>query len=66
MSFKAVTERLRHADDYERITYAMVRDLARQGVRHAEVYISFGILYRFGRLDVDDVVRAIERGRMRG
>ncbi len=66
MSFKAVTERLHHADDYERITYAMVRDLAAQGVRHAEVYISFGILYRFGRLDVDDVVRAMERGRVRG
>ncbi len=66
MSFKAVTERLKHADDYERITYAMVRDLARQGVRHAEVYISFGILYRFGRLDVDAVVRAMERGRVRG
>lgn len=66
MSFKAVTERLKHADDYERITYAMVRDLARQGVRHAEVYISFGILYRFGRLDVDEVVRAMERGRVRG
>ena len=28
MSFKAVTERLHHADDYEQITYAMVRDLA--------------------------------------
>ena len=66
MSFKAVTERLHHADDYERITYAMVRDLAAQGVRHAEVYISFGILYRFGRLDVDAVVRAMERGRVRG
>lgn len=66
MSFKAVTERLKHADDYERITFAMVRDLAAQGVRHAEVYISFGILYRFARLDVDDVVRAIERGRVRG
>ena len=65
MSFKAVTERLRHADDYEHITYAMVRDLAAQGVRHAEVYISFGILYRFGRLDVDEVVRAMERGRVR-
>ena len=66
MSFKAVTERLKHADDYEHITYAMVRDLAAQGVRHAEVYISFGILYRFGRLDVDAVVHAIERGRVRG
>lgn len=66
MSFKAVTERLHHADDYDLITYAMVRDLAAQGVRHAEVYISFGILYRFGRLDVDEVVRAMERGRVRG
>ncbi len=66
MSFKAVTERLHHAADYERITYAMVRDLAAQGVRHAEVYISFGILYRFARLDVDEVVRAMERGRVRG
>ena len=66
LAFKAVTERLHHADDYERITYAMVRDLAGQGVRHAEVYISFGILYRFGRLEVDDVVRAMERGRERG
>ena len=66
MSFKAVTERLHHARDYEHITYAMVRDLARQGVRHAEVYISLGILYRFARLDVDEVVAAIERGRERG
>ena len=64
--FKAVTERLHHADDYETITYAMVRELAAQGVRHAEVYISFGILYRFGRLEVEDVVRAMEQGRVRG
>ena len=65
MSFKAVTERLHTADDYELITWTMVRDLAAQGVRHAEVYISFGILYRFGRLDVDEVFAAIERGRLR-
>jgi adenosine deaminase/aminodeoxyfutalosine deaminase len=65
MSFKAVTERLHAAADYERITYAMLRDLAAQGVRHAEVYISIGILYHFGRLDVDEVMAAIERGRTR-
>src|SRR5579875_3818915 len=34
MSFKAVTERLHTATDYETITYNMVRDLAAQGVRH--------------------------------
>jgi aminodeoxyfutalosine deaminase len=65
MSFKAVTERLHTADDYELITYDMVRALAYQGVVHAEVYISWGILYHFGRLDVDDVTAAIERGRLR-
>src|ERR1700749_644286 len=44
MSFKAVTERLHTAADYETITYAMLRDLAGQGVRHAEAYISIDIL----------------------
>ncbi len=65
MSFKAVTERLHTPADYDLITYNMIRDLAAQGVRHAEVYISFGILYRFGRLDVDEVFAAIEQGRIR-
>jgi adenosine deaminase/aminodeoxyfutalosine deaminase len=66
MSFKAVTERLHTPADYETVTYAMLRDLGGQGVRHAEVYISLGILYRFGRMDVDEVMAAIERGRVRG
>jgi aminodeoxyfutalosine deaminase len=66
LSFKAVTERLHTPADYETITYAMLRDLALQGVRHAEAYISIGILYYFGRLDVDEVMAAIERGRVRG
>jgi len=66
MSFKAVTERLHAPLDYETITYNMLRDLAAQGVRHAEAYISVGILYHFARLDVDEVMAAIERGRERG
>ena len=65
MSFKRITERLHTPSDYELITYAMARDLAQQGVRHAEVYISVGILYHFARLDVDEVFAAIERGRTR-
>lgn len=65
MSFKAVTERLHTPEDYETITYNMVRDLAVQGVRHAEVYISIGILYWQNRLDVDEVMVAVERGRAR-
>ena len=35
-------------------------------MRHAEVYLSIGILYRFGRLDVDAVMEAAERGRRMG
>ena len=66
MCFKAVTERLHTPGDYEIITYNMIRDLAAQGVRHAEVYLSLGILYRFDRMDVDAVMQAAERGRKRG
>jgi adenosine deaminase/aminodeoxyfutalosine deaminase len=65
MSFKAVTERLRGPEDYEFITYNMVRDLAAQGVVHAEVYISFGIIYYWKKTEVEPYVEAIERGRLR-
>jgi aminodeoxyfutalosine deaminase len=64
-SFKAVTERLKGPDDYELITYNMVRDLAGQGVVHAEVYISFGIIYFWKKSEVEPYVAAIERGRKR-
>lgn len=66
MAFKAVSERLHAADDYELITYEMVRRLAAQGIRHAEVYISVGIILRFKQhLSVEDVIAAVERGRTR-
>jgi aminodeoxyfutalosine deaminase len=65
-AFKAVTERLRTPDDYELITYNMVRALAQQGVLHAEVYISFGIIYFWKKEEVEPYVEAIERGRIRG
>lgn len=66
MSFKAVTERLKGPDDYELITYNMIRELAAQGVVHAEVYISFGIIYYWKKEEVEPYVEAIERGRLRG
>lgn len=66
MSFKAVTERLKGPEDYELITYNMVRELAAQGVVHAEVYISFGIIYYWKQEDVEPYVEAIERGRLLG
>lgn len=66
MSFKAVTERLKGPDDYELITYNMIRELARQGVVHAEVYVSFGIIFYWKQTEVEPYVAAIERGRERG
>jgi aminodeoxyfutalosine deaminase len=65
LCFKAVTTRLHTPADYELITYNMLRDLAAQGVRHAEAYISIGILHWQNRLDADEVMAAIERGRTR-
>ena len=65
-SFRAVSSRLRGPDDYELITYNMVRELAAQGVVHAEVYISFGIIYYWKHAEVEPFVEAIERGRVRG
>ena len=66
MAFKQVSERLQTAADYELITYEMIHRLSLQGVCHAEVYISFGIILRFKPyLTVEDVTAAIERGRTR-
>ena len=65
-SFKAVSARLKGPEDYELITYNMIRDLAAQGVVHAEVYISFGIIFYWKNAEVEPYVEAIERGRVRG
>ena len=66
MAFKAVSERLQTVEDFSLITYEMIRTLAAQGVVHAEVYISFGILLRFKpELGVERVMEAIEAARVR-
>ena len=64
-AFKAVSSRLRGPEDYELITYEMVRELAAQGVVHAEVYISFGIIFYWKNTAVEPFVEAIERARIR-
>ena len=65
MAFKAVSERLQTPADYELIAYNMIRDLAQQGVVHAEVYISWGILLRFKpQLAIRAVMDAVERARI--
>ena len=65
MAFKAVTERLRTADDYELITYRMIERLRAHNVLHAEVYVSVGVVHWRGQ-EFAEVFRGIEPGRRRG
>ena len=65
MAFKAVTEHLRTADDYELITYRMIQRLHAESILHAEVFISVGIcLWR--SQDFEALFEGMERGRERG
>ena len=63
-AFFKVTERMIDPEDYELVTYEMVRTLGRQGVRHAEVYVSWGNIFRWKPAGVDAIMAAIERGRL--
>ncbi len=65
MAFKAVTERLRGPEDYELITYRLMRKLAGQNVLHAEVYVSVGVIHWRGQ-DFAPIFEGMERGRGRG
>jgi adenosine deaminase/aminodeoxyfutalosine deaminase len=64
-AFKAVTERLRTADDYELVTYRMMQKLHAQNVVHAEVYISAGVVQWRGQ-EFGALFEGAERGRRRG
>jgi aminodeoxyfutalosine deaminase len=73
LAFKAVTRRLRGADEYELAAYRMIEQLAAQGVVHTEVYISVGVVY-FWRKEEDaadpllfeKIFAGLERARERG
>lgn len=65
MAFKAVTERLRTADDYEFIVYEMMRQLHTQNVLHAEVFVSVGVVLWRGE-PFEPLFEGLERGRERG
>jgi aminodeoxyfutalosine deaminase len=64
-AFKAVTERLRTAEDYELITYCMMKKLHAQNVLHAEVYVSVGVVLWRGQ-EFAPLFEGLERGRQRG
>ena len=65
LAFKAVTERLRTPEDYELIAYRMLEHLSAQGVVHAEVYVSVGVVYYWGRSELEPLFAGMERGRLR-
>jgi adenosine deaminase/aminodeoxyfutalosine deaminase len=64
MAFKAITERLLTADDYELITWRMTQALAAQGVVHAEVYVSVGVVYYWRRIEFEPLFAGMERARL--
>ena len=65
MAFKSVTEELQTAEDYELITYRLMKGLKAENVLHAEVYVSVGVcLWR--KQDFDSIFAGLERGRDRG
>ncbi len=64
-AFKSIADRLRTPEDYELITYRMMQQLHADGVLHAEVYISAGILHWRGE-EFEPFVAGAERGRITG
>jgi len=67
-AFKAVTRHLIGPDDYELVAWRMMQRLAEQGVLHAEVYISVGVIYMWRHHDphcFEPIFAALERARER-
>ncbi|HUA92771.1 MAG TPA: adenosine deaminase [Terracidiphilus sp.] len=68
-AFKAVTRLLSGPDDYELAAWRMMQHLAEQGVVHAEVYISVGVIYMWRNHDpscFEPIFAGMERARARG
>jgi aminodeoxyfutalosine deaminase len=65
LAFKAVTDDLQNAGDYELVVYRLMQKLKSENVLHAEVYVSVGVcLWR--ELDFGAIFEGLERGRERG
>ena len=68
-AFRAVTQQLTHPEDYELIAWRMIQALAAQGIVHAEVYISVGVIYMWRNHDpgcFEPIFAGLERARERG
>ncbi len=67
-AFKAVTAQLIGPEDYELAAWRMMEHLAAQGVVHAEVYISVGVIYHWRSHDsaaFEPIFAGLERARER-
>src|SRR5207237_6232626 len=64
-AFKTVSEQMRAPEDFELVTYKMMERLRKEGVLHAEVYVSAGIIQWRGQ-QFEPFLEAIEAGRKRG
>ncbi len=68
-AFRNVTQRLIDPEDYELAAWRMMQQLEAQGVVHAEVYISVGVIYMWRNHDphaFDPIFAGLERARERG
>ena len=68
-AFRAVTRLLTSPEDYELAAWRMMEHLVRQGVVHAEVYISVGVIYMWRNHDpqaFEPIFAGLERARERG
>jgi aminodeoxyfutalosine deaminase len=64
-AFKTVSEQMRTPEDFELVTYRMIGRLRAEGVKHAEVYVSAGIVQWRGH-EFEPLFEGIEAGRKRG
>ena len=67
-AFRALSRLLVTPEDYELIAWRMMQGLSAQGVVHAEVYISVGVIYRWRPNDpacFEPIFEALERARQR-
>ena len=68
-AFRLITSLLESPEDYELAAWRMLQHLAAQGVVHAEIYISVGVIYHFRNHDAacfEPIFAALERARERG
>lgn len=68
-AFRLITSLLESPEDYELAAWRMLEHLAAQGVVHAEVYISVGVIYHFRNHDAacfEPIFAGLERARERG